>query len=245
MWHGVERRFSISAPKMSVRPHHPWYLRWSLTFPFVIAAIGMAWFSFDSGLELAGFHRGKAEQELSRLRDQVTKMTVNNEQLTSQVAKFERQIQIEQASNQETSKQLKNLKSENDQLQEDLVFFQDLTATGSKEGELGVHRLRLDRDKMPGEYNLRMLLVRGGQRAKQFNGSYQLVATIVENGQTTTHIVTQHTPGDTQFQLNFRYYQRIEQRIQLPPGAQLENVQVRIFEKGDVEPKVRQSVSPS
>ena len=230
---------------MSVRPHHPWYLRWSLLLPFVPAATAFAWWAYDSGLELAGFYRGKAEQELSRLRDQVTKLSAKNEQLTYQIAQFERQIQIEQASNQETSKQLKNLADENDRLQEDLVFFQDLTATGSKEGELGVHRLRLDRDKMPGEYNLRMLLVRGGQRAKQFSGSYQLVATIVENGQVTTHVFTQDTPGNAQFQLNFRYYQRIEQRIQLPPETHLENIQVRIFEKGVAEPRVRQNVSPS
>jgi len=245
MWRGVERRFSISAPQMQVRPHHPWYLRWSMVLPFVLAAIGLAWWAYDSGLEFAGFHRGKAEQELSRLRDQVAKLSDNNVQLTNQIAQFERQIQIEQASNQEAAKQLKNLTDENDRLQEDLVFFQDLTATGSKEGELGVHRLRLDRDMMPGEYHLRMLLVRGGQRAKQFNGSYQLVATIVENGQSGTHVFTQDVSGNDQFQLNFRYYQRVEQRIQLPPETQLESVQVRIFEKGVAEPKVRQSVSPS
>lgn len=213
---------------------------------FTLAAIGLAWWAYDSGLELAGFHRGKAEQELTRLRDHVAKLTQENGRLTDQIAQFERQVQIEQASNLETAKQLKNLADENDRLQEDLVFFQDLTAADSnKEGELGVHRLKLERDTMPGEYNLRMLLVRGGQRAKQFNGSYQLVATVIENGQSTTQVLTQDTAGDTQFQLNFRYYQRVEQHIQLPPEAQLENVQVRVFEKGVVEPKVRRSVSPS
>ena len=230
---------------MKVRPHHPWYLRWGMMLPFVLAAIALAWWAYDSGLELAGFHRGKAEQELSRLRDQVAKLSQKNEELTNQLAQFERQVQIEQASNQETTKQLKILADENDRLQEDLVFFQDLTATGSKEGELGVHRLRLERDQMPGEYNLRMLLVRGGQRAKQFVGSYQLVATAVENGQRSTHVFTHDASGNDQFQLNFRYYQRIEQHIQLPPEAQLENIQVRIFEKGVVEPKVRQNVNPS
>lgn len=230
---------------MKVRPHHPWYLRWGMMLPFVLAAIGLAWWAYDSGLELAGFHRGKAEQELTRLHDQVAKLSQENGQLKDQIAQFERQVQIEQASNQETAKQMKSLADENDRLQEDLVFFQDLTATDSKEGELGVHRLRLDKDKIPGEYNLRMLLVRGGQRAKQFIGSYQLVATVSENGQSTTHVFTPDTSGNAQFQLNFRYYQRIEQHIQLPPEAHLENVQVRIFEKGVAEPRVRQSVSPS
>lgn len=245
MWRRVERSFSITAPRMKVRPHHPWYLRWGLVLPFLLAAISLAWWAYDSGLELAGFHRSRAEQELSKLHDQVAKLSQKNEELIDQLAQYERQIQIEKASNQEAINQLKNLADENDRLQEDLVFFQDITTAASNKEELGVHRLRLERDTMPGEYNLRMLLVRGGQRAKQFVGNYQLVATIVENGQSTTRIYTHDASGVTPFQLNFRYYQRIEQRIQLPPGAQLEHVQVRIFEKGDVEPKVRQSVSPS
>lgn len=228
-----------------MQPHHPWYWRWGMMLPFVLAAVWLAWWAYDSGLELAGFHRDKAEQELSRLRDQVVKLSEQNEFLTNQLAQFERQIQIEQASNQETARQLKILTDENEQLQEDMVFFQNLTAADSKEGELGVHRLRLEQDKIPGEYNLRMLLVRGGQRAKQFVGSYQLVATIMENGQSSTHLFTPESAGNAQFQLNFRYYQRIEQHIQLSPEARLESVQVRIFEKGVAEPKVRQSVSPS
>lgn len=230
---------------MKVQPHHPWYWRWGMVLPFVLAAIGLAWWAYDSGLEFAGFHRGKAEQELTRLREQVAKLSEQNELLTNQVAQFERQIKIEQASNQETAKQLKNMADENDRLQEDLVFFQDITSANNKNEELGVHRLRLERDKIPGEYNLRMLLVRGGQRAKQFIGSYQLVATIVENGQSSTHVFTHDASGNEPFQLNFRYYQRIEQHIVLPPEAKLDNVQVRIFEKNATEPKVRQSVTPS
>ena len=223
----------------------PWYLRWGMMLPFVLAAIVLAWWAYDSGLELAGFHRGQAEQELSRLRDQVDKLAAENVQLSNQVAQYERKIQIEQASNQATSEQLKNLADENVHLQEDLVFFQNLTASSGKEGELGVHRLTLDRDKIPGEYHLRMLLVQSGQRAKTFNGSYQLVATVVENGETTTHVFPQDQSGNAQFKLSFRYYRRVEQSIQLPSDAQLENVQVRIFEQGGTEPKVRQSVSLS
>jgi len=245
MWRGVERRFSISAPQMSVRPHIAWYLRWGMRLPFVLAAIALAWWAYDSGLEFAGFHRNQAEQELSKLRDQVSQQGAEIMQLRNQVAQYERKIQIEQASNQATSEQLRNLSDENVHLQEDLVFFQNLTATRGKDGELGVHRLVLERDKMPGEYHLRMLLVQSGQRAKTFSGYYQLIATVVENGQNTTHLFPREESGNTQFKLSFRYYQRIEQSIQLPADAQLESVQVRIFEQGATEPKVRQSVSLS
>ena len=245
MWRGVERRFSISAPQMTVRPHFAWYLRWGMILPFVLAAMVLAWWAYDSGLEFAGFHRGQTEEEIAGLREQVAKLQTENVQLRDQVAKTERQIQIEQASNHETLNQLKNLSDENVHLQEDLDFFQNLTAMRGKEGELGVHRLKLERDKMPGEYHLRMLLVQSGQRVKKFSGNFQLVATVKENGVASTHVFPQESTGNAQFQLGFKYYQRIEQSIQLPPDAELESVQVRIFEKGASEPKVRENVSPS
>ena len=249
MWRGVERRvkrrFSISAPQMSVRPHIAWYFRWGMLVPFVLAAIGLAWWAYDNGMEFAGFHRDQAEQELSRLHDQVAKLAEANAQLNDKVTQFEREIQIEQASNQATSEQLKSMADENVHLQEDLVFFQNLTAASGKEGELGVHRLTLERDIVPGEYRLRMLLVQSGQRARIFSGYYQLVATVVENGESSTHIFPRNEAENPLFKLSFRYYRRIEQSIQLPPDAQLESVQVRIFEQGATEPKVRQSVSLS
>ncbi len=213
--------------------------------PFVLAALGLAWWAYGSGLELAGFHRSETQQELNRLRDQVSRLETENKQLSGQVAQFERKIQIEQASSQETAKQLKNQADENVRLQEDLAFFQNLTAMRGREGELGVHRLRLERDKMPGEYRLRMLLVQSGQRVKEFSGSYQLVATVLRDGQRTTLLFPQNASGNTQFQLSFKYYQRVEQSIQLPQDVQLENIQVRIFEQGAGEPKVRQNVSLS
>jgi len=230
---------------MAVRPHVAWYLRWGMALPFVFAAIALAWWAYDSGLEFAGFHRTQAEQELSRLGDQVAKQGEEIVLLRNQVVQYERKIQIEQASNEATAEQLKNLADENTRLQEDLAFFQNLTATRGKDGELGVHRLILQRDKIPGEYHLRMLLVQSGQRARIFKGYYQLVATVAESGQITTHLFPQNDSENEQFKLSFRYYQRVEQGIRLPIEVELDSVQVRIFEQGATEPKVRQSVSLS
>lgn len=228
-----------------MRPQISWYLRWSLTLPFVLAALALAWWAYDNGLELAGFHRGETQNELAKLHEQVAKLGIENTQLSSEVAQYERQIQMEQASNQETSRQLKSLSDENVRLQEDLAFFQNITATRGKSGELGVHRLNLERDKIPGEYHLRMLLVQSGQRAKEFNGSYQLVVTVLKDGQKATYLFPQDASENVQFQLSFKYYRRIEQSIQLPLDAQLEGIQVRIFEEGVSEPRVRRSVDLS
>lgn len=242
VWRRVRRRFGISAPRLAVRPHIPWYLRWSLVVPFVLAALGLAWWAFASGMELAGFHRSEAEHELAQLREQVASFSALNADLNDRVAQYERKLQIEHASNEESMRQLKLLSDENARLQGDLSFFENLTAVRGKEGELGIHRLRLDPESMPGEYRVRMLLVQSGQRAKEFRGRYQLVVTLMEQGERKTRAFPESKEGNAPFELFFKYYQRIEQTLRLPADAVLESVQVRVFEQGVAEPRAKQSV---
>lgn len=213
--------------------------------PFLLAALGFAWFAYDSGLEFAGFHRGETRRELTALRASLIRLTDENVQLGRMVAQYQQQIQMEQGRSEETVRQLKILGDEKTRLQEDLNFFQNMTETDGRENELAIHRLSLEHDKIPGEYRVRMLLAQGGQRAREFNGGYQLVATIVQNGHKTTVLFPQDVSGHAQFPLKFKYYQRLEQNIHLAPDAQLQNIQVRLFEQGAREPSVRQSVNPA
>jgi hypothetical protein len=235
----------MDATKLSVRPHVAWYVRWGMILPLLLVVAGAVWWAYHSGLEFAGFHRSETQQELQSLRTQVSSLAQENLALNSKIAQYEQQVQINQASNQETTKQLKDLNDENAHLQEDLAFFQNLTEAHGKEGDLAIHRLKLERDSMPGEYRLRMLLAQSGQRAKRFLGSYQLLVTLVENGQRITQTLPLPNQANLQFKLDFKYYQRVEQSLHFSPSAQLESVQIRVFEADSNEPKVRQNVSPT
>lgn len=224
-----------------MRPHIPWYLRWSLVLPFLLGAAALIWFAYDSGLKFAGFHQGETQRELEGLHLQVARLSAENAALSGKVAQFEQQIRMEQGRSQETVSQMKALAEENNRLQEDLNFFQNLTSASGKEGELAIHRLTLERDRIPGEYRVRMLLVQGGKRVKEFEGGYQLVATIVQNGRKISQLFPSSSSGLEQFQVKFKYYQRLEQNLRLSPDAQLQSIQVRFFESGAKEARVRQS----
>jgi hypothetical protein len=243
----IKRKFGISAPRLAVRPHVPWYLRWATVLPFVLLAGWLVWWAYGSGLEFAGFHRGQTETELTQLREQVAALKIENARLSSQAASFERQAQIEHAANQETGKQLKGLNEENARIQEDLAFFQNLTLSGKHDTELSIHRLKVEHDTLPGEYRYRMLLVQSGaQRAKEFQGSLQLLVNTQLNGKKTVMVFPQENAAeDAAFHLNFKYYQRVEHSFQLPPDASVDSIQVRIFERGTSEPKIQQNVGLS
>ena len=246
MIRSFRRKFSISAPRLSVRPHVPWYVRWAIVLPFLVLFGLLVWWAYDSGLELAGFHRGQAEQELSELHERVQFLESENAKQANQIAAYERQGQIEQASSQGVEAQLKNLHDENVRLQEDLLFFQNLPLTGAREAELSIHRLKIEPDSLPGEYFCRMLLVQSvQQRGKAFQGSMQLVVNGEQDGKKVVlQFPQENSPSDVAaYQLSFKYYQRVDKGFKLPPEMKVESVQVRVFERGVQEPKVQQMVN--
>lgn len=247
MIRSFRRKFSISAPRLSVRPHVPWYVRWAIAVPFLLLIGLLIWWAYGSGLELAGFHRGQAEKELSDLRERVLFLEAENAKQANQIAAYERQMQIEHSTDLEVDKQLKNLNDENARLQEDLSFFQNLPLTGAREAELSIHRLKLEPDTLPGEYHCRMLLVQSvQQRGKEFQGSLQLVVNGEQDGKKVVLQFPQEgSPEAAAHQLSFKYYQRVDKVIKLPLGMHVESVQVRVFERGVQEPKAKQTVSLS
>lgn len=247
MLRNIRRKFSISAPRLAVRPHVPWYVRWAITIPFILASGALVWWAYDTGLELAGFHRSIAEKELDGLHDRLLVLETENAKLSNQLASNERQAQIDRSAMQETAAQLKTLNEENVQLKEDLSFFQNLPLTAGREAALSIHRLKVEADALPGEYHCRLLLVQNvQQRGKEFQGSLQLLVNGIQEGKKVMlQFPQENSPEVVAHQLNFKYYQRIDRVFKVPPSVVIENIQVRVFEKGVREPKVQQTVGVS
>jgi hypothetical protein len=91
-----------------------------------------------------------------------------------------------------------------------------------------------------------MLLVQSvQQRGKMFEGSLQLVVSGEREGNKVVLQFPQvNSPSDVAaHQLSFKYYQRVDKVFKLPPDMVLDNVQVRVFEKGLQEPKIKQTVN--
>jgi len=240
------RKFGISAPRLSVRPHMPWYVRWAIMLPLMALVCVIIWWAYDSGLELGGFLRGKAEKELTELRERVAFLEGENAKQANQISAFERQAQIGHATDLEVQVQMKSLNDENSRLKEDLLFFDNLPLTGTREAELSIHRLKVEADTLPGEYHCRMLLVQSvQQRGKEFQGSLQLIVNGEQDGKKVVlQFPRENSPQDVvAHQLNFKYYQRVDKVFKLPPEMKVEAVQVRVFEKGVQEPKIKQTVN--
>ena len=162
----------------------------------------------------------------------------------NQIAVHERQAQIQQAAADEVLEQVNALHDENLRLREDLSFFQSLPLTAGRDAELSIHSLKLEPASLPGEYHCQMLLVQGVQRrGRVFQGNLQIVVNGEQGGRKVVLQFPEPDSAEVAAQyLNFKYYQRVERIFRLPDGVHIENVEIRVFEKGMQEPKVTQTV---
>ena len=242
----LQRKFGISAPRVAVRTHIAWYWRWLGYVALGAFVVGVGWTTYDYGMELAGFRQSEAAQALARLNGEIRQREARILELRSQVAAAERQMQIERATYGDLAKQVKSLAEENAVLREDLGFFQSLMAAGGKEGALSINRFRVQPEALPGEYRYRLMLVQNGQRVKEFQGTLQFVLNLEQGDRKFALTLPQEGEANTkEYQVSFKFFQRVEGTFKVAPGAVVKSLQIRVFENGSNAPKLSQSVSVS
>lgn len=242
----LQRKFGISAPRVAVTTHIAWYWRWLGYIAAGAIVVAVGWTTYDYGMELAGFRRSEAASALARLNDEIGRRDGEIANLRLRAAAAEQQLQIERATYADLARQVKALGGENASLREDLAFFQSLMAAGGKEGAVSVNRFRVHPEALPGEYRYRLLLVQTGQRVKEFHGKLQFVLNLEQDDRkfalTLPH-EGEKTPKE--FEVSFKFFQRVEGTFKVAPGAVVKSMQVRVFENGSVAPKLSHTVSIS
>lgn len=241
-----KRRFGIAAPRVAVRTHMPWYLRWIAIVAVGGVVFGTGWATYDFGMEFAGFRRGEADHALGKLRETIESQQQELSELRSKVAQAERQLQIEHATYSDMEKQVKSLSGENATLKEDLAFFQSLMPASGRDGTLTINRFRLQPETLPGEYRYRLLLVQTGMRVNEYRGHLEFALSLQQGDRKV--VLTLPSPQDKnvkEYQLSFKFFQRIEGTFRISPDAVVKSMQVRVFENGSNAPKLTQTLNIS
>jgi hypothetical protein len=225
---------------MAVRPEVAWQWR-SLRLALAVAAAWLLLSIFGG----KGLSYRQAETDVSSLQSQVEGQETELTELRAQAARNERQLQMERAAAADLAKQLKALTFENAKLKEDLAFFQSLMSTpAAREGAINVSRFRLLPEPVAGEYRYQVLLVQSGRRMTEFHGKLQFIIDAQQNGRKLAIVVPAETERDArEYQLNFKFFQRVEGTLRLSPGTVLNSVQLRVYENGARAPKLTQQLN--
>jgi hypothetical protein len=241
----LRQRFGIAAPKVSVRTHVPWYLRWLGIAVLLAFSAALAAWMYDAGRRFAGFDRREAESELSAARSELGKIRDELERLRAIANAADSKVSIERTTQQKLAQQVRTLEQDNASLREELAIFESMLSSDSTNAApLSILRFKVEPDVIPGEYRYRVLLLASGpRRGKEFQGRLELLVGLTEEGRSAMITVPQPGQADAaSFRLGFKYFQRVEGSFRVDPKSKVGSVQVRVYEAGTAEPRVTRSV---
>jgi hypothetical protein len=247
-WRRVRQNFGISAPRMAVRTHLPWWGRGAIVLTLVGIIAGMWWWGFDFGQIFGGFNRKEIEARLVTLEAEATKLRAEGTELRAKNSTLESELAMARGAQETQQKQSIELSGENAQLKEELAFLQKLVSDSSKQIGLQLQRLAVERDSDEmWHYNL--LVVRGGSPKDEFEGNVVLQVTLVPaaGAPTGTRGMVLTLPDDqletkSALNLKFKYYQRVEGRFRVPPELRVAAVTARAFETGQGSPRASRTL---
>ena len=219
-WKLLRRRLSISAPRMIVRSHLPWPLRWAVVALTLGFSGALALWAFEFGKDIAGLDRN-AKEELTRLRVEVAQLRDEREKALSIANTADSLLKTERAAQDKLVQQVRQVETENLALKNDLGFFQRLLPSA---GAVGVTIRGLYAQSVTaGQLRYQMLVVQPGKSAPELNGRYEMTLSGSLDGQPWS----QAQPGGPRA-LQLKQYLRLEGMVDYPIEAVVKAVSVKV-----------------
>ena len=219
-WRLLRRRLSISAPRMIVRSHLPWPLRWVLVALSLGFSAAIALWAFEFGKDIAGLDR-HSKDELAWLRVEVAQLRSERDQAQGIANTADSLLKAGSVAQERLSRQVHQIEAENLALKADLGFFQRLLPAAAGQG-LTVRALQAEL-KAPGQTRYQLLVMQNGNLAAEFAGRYEIVLSGTLEGRAWSF----SPPGGPKA-LVLRQYARVEGVIEHPEQAVVKTVQVRV-----------------
>lgn len=231
----LKRRFGAASPRASLRTHIPWHRRVAPVLFFVLAGLAGAALTLGSGFRFGGGADGSTEH--AKLRERIDALEDELAQHRSSAQSAGSTLQIERTTREQIERQIKQLETENSRLKQDLSLFESLAEIEGSGADATITGFSVEPQDVPGHYRYRMLIaVRGAnksEREREFHGQLQMVVKLRQQGKTA--IMNLPLPGDPkkdQFKLKFKHFLRVDGGFEVPMGAQVASVEVRLLEDG-------------
>ncbi len=222
-WKLLRRRLSVSAPRMTVRSHLPWPLRWVAAALVLGFSAALALWAFETGKGIAGLDRSD-KQELAQLRVEVQRLRSDNERAASVANTSESLLKAERAAQEKLAQTVRQLEAEAQELKTNLAFFERLMPAGA-EG-LSVRGVRAEIE-VPGRMRFQMLLMQSGRDVTEFVGRYDITLVgVVAGNRPWTGAPQEGGKGD----VRLRQYARVDGNLSYPAEVTVRSVTIRLLD---------------
>jgi hypothetical protein len=218
----LQRRLTVSAPRMAVRSTMPWPLRWAGAAMVLGLCAAMSLWTFEFGKSLTGLDSGTLE-ELARLRDEVTKLRQEQQSARWSSNASVSLLTAERTAQEHAAARMRALEAENRVLREDLGFFEKLIPTNGT-GAVAIRALHAE--VLDGaQLKWQVLLIQPMKGAREFRGRLEMSMSGTLDGKPWM----MDLQGGAQ-PLQFRNYRRAEGMVDLPAQAVVKNVSAKVME---------------
>lgn len=232
----IKRRFGISAPRVVVRSHLPWY--W-FAVPIVL---GLSLIAAIFWVVMQKNEAGVMAFELEHLQQTTQSQRKELDLLRSTAGTSQNAVEIEKAAQQQLMLKIRDLELENSALKEDMRLFERLIPTVGEEAVVRIESFRVNHD-IDSRYQYRLVLAfQPNKQNPTFSGQLQLVANYTLAGKEFELVLPEKQSTKDRFQVNLKNFLRLEGPLVLPTDAELKSVEARILQGGKL--KVKQVVQP-
>ena len=222
-WKLLRRRLSINSPRVIVRRHLPWPLRWAVWALMLGFSAALALWAFEFGKDIAGLDRN-AKEELQKLRAEVQQLRGEREKAISIANTAESLLKTERTSQEKLAQQLKSAEADNLALRNDLGFFEKLLPVAKSDG-VSIRSVQADLP-MPGQVRYQVLVMQaGGKNIPTFNGRYDVTLTGTLDGKAWTF-----SPAGGAQPLQLKQYLRLDGMVEHAQEAVVKSVSVRVMD---------------
>lgn len=212
--------------ELVVKPRLSSHAKLLLLTGVVSVAILTAGWIYNYGLAMAGFDRLSADRHQHRLQEEVRQQNTENQELRDALARAQRSVQMNETAFQELDRSLKSSAQEIVKLREELNFYRNIISPVDKKSGLRIQNLYIERTSSATQYRYKLVLIQALKHELTIRGSANFEIAGVQSGQDT--VLTFPSANDRPIQVNFKYFQDIEGRFDLPKNFKPQRVKVNI-----------------
>jgi hypothetical protein len=245
----MREHFGTDAPQAPVRTRLPWWGRGAIVLLLAAIVAGAAWWGTDFGQLFGGVNRKELEARITTLEAEAVKLRAEVGELRGRASQLESELAMSRGTEQAMMRQAADAAAENVKLREEAAYWQRLVADTGRQVELSVPRLSAEREA-EGLYRYSFLVVRSGNPRDEFEGNVVLQAVVSpataggEAPPPQTLVLPEDQPESRAgLVLKFKYYQRVEGMLRVPPGSRLTALTAQVYENGGATPRVTRSLT--
>ena len=213
-----------------IKPRYSPRIKLLLAVILAVALLALAGLIYNYGLTRAGFERESAEQVQLASQANIRKLQEKNQELQESLARAQRTVQMDQAAYQDLDKSLKASAQEIVKLREELNFYRNIISPVDQKIGLRIQNLSIEPVGTTNQFRYKLVLIQALKHESSVHGRASFEISCIQVGEDATIRVP--AVNERPIQVNFKYFQDIEGKLELPRNFQPKRIKVIITSVG-------------